>query len=75
MMVPDGHDWLEYMVREATPSPRQLGVRNHYALDSLDLKKVYQTVVECGYKPPSEPNIARDGPLAAANVRQEFHPH
>jgi catechol 2,3-dioxygenase-like lactoylglutathione lyase family enzyme len=61
MMVPDGHDWLEYMVREATPNPRQLGVLNHYALDSLDLKKVYQTVVERGYKPPSEPNIARDG--------------
>jgi len=61
MMVPDGHDWLEYMVREAAPNPRQLGVLNHYALDSLDLKKVYQTVVERGYKPPSEPNIARDG--------------
>jgi lactoylglutathione lyase len=61
MMVPDGHDWLEYMVREATPTPRQLGVLNHYALESMDLKKVYQSVVERGYKPPNEPNIARDG--------------
>lgn len=61
MMVPDGHDWLEYMVRETTPTPQQLGVLNHYCLGTLDIKKVYQTVVDRGYKPPREPNIARDG--------------
>jgi catechol 2,3-dioxygenase-like lactoylglutathione lyase family enzyme len=61
MMVPDGYDWVEYMVTTATPSPRQLGVLHHYALDTLDVQKAYRTVVERGYKPPSEPAIARDG--------------
>ena len=61
MMVPDGYDWVEYMVAETTPTPKQLGVLNHYALDTLDVQKVYQTVVERGYKPPSEPAIAVDG--------------
>jgi lactoylglutathione lyase len=61
MMVPDGYDWIEYMVREAAPTPRQLGVLHHYALSTLDIQKVYQTVQERGYKPPQPPNIARDG--------------
>ena len=61
MMVPDGYDWVEYMVAETTPSPRLLGVLNHYALGTLDVQKVYRTVVERGYKPPSEPAIAVDG--------------
>jgi catechol 2,3-dioxygenase-like lactoylglutathione lyase family enzyme len=61
MMVPDGHDWLEYMVRPAQPTPRQLGVLNHYALGTLDIDKVHKTVIERGYTPPQPPNIARDG--------------
>jgi hypothetical protein len=61
MMVPDGHDWLEYMVTQNTPTPQQLGVLHHYALETLDIQKVYTSVVERGYKPPAEPNIARDG--------------
>jgi catechol 2,3-dioxygenase-like lactoylglutathione lyase family enzyme len=61
MMVPDGYDWVEYMVTENTPTPQQLGVLHHYALDTLDVQKVYQTVVERGYTPPREPAIARDG--------------
>jgi catechol 2,3-dioxygenase-like lactoylglutathione lyase family enzyme len=61
MMVPDGSDWVEYMVRPNPPTPRQLGVFNHYALDTMDVQQVYKTVVERGYKPPQEPAIARDG--------------
>jgi lactoylglutathione lyase len=61
MMVPDGYDWVEYMVTTTEPTPQQLGVLNHYALDTLDVKKVYATVVERGYKPPREPAIAVDG--------------
>ena len=61
MMVPDGYDWIEYMVSPTRPSPKQLGVLHHYALESMDLQPVYKTVVERGYKPPQEPNIARDG--------------
>jgi lactoylglutathione lyase len=61
VMVPDGYDWIEYMVRESQPTPQQLGVLHHYALESMDVKQVYQTVVDRGYKPPRDPNIARDG--------------
>jgi catechol 2,3-dioxygenase-like lactoylglutathione lyase family enzyme len=60
MMVPDGYDWLEYMVSQTPPTPRQLGVLHHYALGTLDIQTVYRTVVERGYKPPQEPAIARD---------------
>jgi catechol 2,3-dioxygenase-like lactoylglutathione lyase family enzyme len=61
LMVPDGFDWIEYMVRETQPSPQQLGVLHHYALGTLDVQKIYKTVVERGYTPPREPAIARDG--------------
>jgi catechol 2,3-dioxygenase-like lactoylglutathione lyase family enzyme len=61
MLVPDGHDWVEYMVSAERPSPEQLGVLHHYCLETLDVQKVYQTVMERGYKPPRDPAIARDG--------------
>lgn len=61
MMVPDGYDWIEYMVREATPTPQQLGVLNHYALSTMDVQQVYKKVKERGYDPPKEPAIGRDG--------------
>jgi hypothetical protein len=61
MLVPDGHDWVEYMVTETEPTPQQLGVLHHYCLGTLDIQNTYKTVLERGYKPPRPPNIARDG--------------
>jgi lactoylglutathione lyase len=61
MLVPDGDDWVEYMVTDADPTPQQLGVLHHYCLSTLDIQNVYKTVVERGYNPPKPPNIARDG--------------
>ena len=61
LLVPDGHDWVEYMVTEAQPTPKELGVLHHYCLGTLDIQKAYNTVVERGYNPPKPPNIARDG--------------
>jgi catechol 2,3-dioxygenase-like lactoylglutathione lyase family enzyme len=61
LMVPDGFDWLEYMVNPNPQTPKQLGVLHHYALGTLDIQKVYKTVMERGYQPPQPPNIARDG--------------
>jgi len=73
MMVPDGFDWLEYMVtRTATPTPRQLGVWHHYALGTLDIQRVYQTVVARGYQPPQEPAIGRDGRWLLQMYDQNF---
>ena len=32
MRVPEGRDWLEYMMNVKNPTPRTLGVMNHMAL-------------------------------------------
>jgi catechol 2,3-dioxygenase-like lactoylglutathione lyase family enzyme len=61
LMVPDGYDWIEYMVRDTTPTPQQLGVLHHYALSTMDIQQVYKTVTERGYNPPKPPAIGRDG--------------
>jgi catechol 2,3-dioxygenase-like lactoylglutathione lyase family enzyme len=61
MMVPDGNNWLEYMVSRDTPSPQQLGVWHHVCVGTLDIQSLYKTVVERGYTPRREPNIAHDG--------------
>jgi catechol 2,3-dioxygenase-like lactoylglutathione lyase family enzyme len=63
MMVPDGNNWVEYMVSRDTPSPQQLGVWHHVCVGTLDMPALYKTVVERGYTPRREPNIARDGRL------------
>jgi len=60
--VPDGNNWIEYMMwREPPPNARQLGVWHHVCVGTLDIQGVYKTVMERGYIPPREPNIARDG--------------
>jgi len=61
LMVPDGDNWIEYMVSRGTPSPQQLGVWHHVAVGTLDIQSLYKTVLSRGYTPPREPNIARDG--------------
>lgn len=61
MLVPEGHDWVEYMVSETEPTIQQLGTMHHYCLETKDIQQVYKTVLSKGYQPPREPNIARDG--------------
>jgi len=61
MMVPDGNNWIEYMVSRDTPSPQQLGVWHHVCVGTADIQGLYKTVVGRGYTPRREPNIARDG--------------
>ena len=60
-LVPDGSDWVEYMMGSATPNPRQLGGMHHYCVGVLDIQKPYQTVVERGYTKALKPVLARDG--------------
>lgn len=60
-MVPNGNNWLEYMVSRGTPSPQQLGVWHHVCVGTLDIQGLYKTVVSRGYTPRREPNIGRDG--------------
>ncbi len=61
MAVPDGNQWIEYMVNTGTPTPRQLGVLNHLALGTLDIEAVHTQVVDRGYTDKAVPDIGRDG--------------
>ncbi len=60
MRVPDGTDWLEYMLNVHNPSPRTLGVMNHLALGVPDINAGYDTVVARDLK-CDKPQIGRDG--------------
>jgi lactoylglutathione lyase len=61
MRVPDGSDWLEYMLNTHNPSPRTLGVMHHLALGVPNIKEAYSTITSRGYKPEQPPKIGRDG--------------
>jgi len=61
MRVPDGTDWLEYMLISSTPTPKQLGVLHHLALGVPDIKAGFKTVASRGITPPQPPKIGRDG--------------
>jgi catechol 2,3-dioxygenase-like lactoylglutathione lyase family enzyme len=59
-LVPNGSDWVEYMVG-TNPNPQQLGGMHHVALEVMDIQKPYETAVKRGYTAPTRPQVARDG--------------
>jgi len=61
MRVPDGTDWLEYMLNVHNPSPRTLGVMHHMALGVPSVEEGYKTVMSRGLTPTKGPQIGRDG--------------
>jgi catechol 2,3-dioxygenase-like lactoylglutathione lyase family enzyme len=61
MRVPDGTDWLEYMLNVHNPTPKQLGVMHHLALGVDSIQQGYKEVLANGLKPPQPPKIGRDG--------------
>jgi Lactoylglutathione lyase and related lyases len=61
MRVPDGTDWLEYMLNVHNPSPHTLGVMHHMALGVSEVQPAYKTVLARGHQPPKPPQIGRDG--------------
>jgi catechol 2,3-dioxygenase-like lactoylglutathione lyase family enzyme len=61
MRVPDGTDWLEYMLNVHDPDPRLLGIVNHFALGVPSVKTGYETVTKRGYNSEEKPQIGRDG--------------
>ena len=61
MRVPDGTDWMEYMLNVKNPSARTLGVMNHMALGVPDVQQGYKTVLSRGLTPAEGPKIGRDG--------------
>lgn len=60
MVVPNGANWLEFMLNVHNPSPRQLGVMNHISLGVRDIKQAYAAVKARGYN-AGEPKVGRDG--------------
>ncbi len=61
MRVPEGTDWLEYMLNVHNPDPQELGVMHHFALGVPNVKAGYKTAVKRGYKATEKPQIGRDG--------------
>jgi len=61
MRVPDGSDWLEYMLNVHNPDPQELGVMHHFALGVPSVKAGYDVALKRGYKPSEKPEIGRDG--------------
>lgn len=61
MRVPDGTDWLEYMLNVNNPSPKTRGVMNHFALGVKDIQTPYRTLLTRVSTLSEKPKIGRDG--------------
>ena len=62
MQVPDGTDWIEYMLNvPANASHKTLGVMNHIALGVPDIHVAQAQLIKNGWKGIEEPKIGRDG--------------
>ena len=62
MQIPDGTDWVEYMLNiRANADKRTLGVMNHIALGVPDIHARQKEIIASGVQPKEEPKIGRDG--------------
>ncbi len=61
MRVPEGTDWLEYMLNVHNPDPHQLGVMHHLSLGVPSIKAGYELAIKRGYTASERPKIGRDG--------------
>ena len=62
MQVPDGTDWVEYMLNiSPTADKHTLGVMNHIALGVTDIQATKAQLLKNGWKPGEEPKLGRDG--------------
>jgi catechol 2,3-dioxygenase-like lactoylglutathione lyase family enzyme len=62
MQVPDGTDWIEYMLKvPENATHKQLGVMNHIALGVPDIHAAQEQLIKNGWKGTEEPKIGRDG--------------
>jgi catechol 2,3-dioxygenase-like lactoylglutathione lyase family enzyme len=62
MQVPDGTDWVEYMLNiSPTADKHTLGVMNHIALGVPDIHAAKAQLIKNGWKPGEEPKLGRDG--------------
>jgi catechol 2,3-dioxygenase-like lactoylglutathione lyase family enzyme len=64
LQVPDGTDWLEYMLRQPEhPDQRTNGVMNHISLGVADMKKAQAMLESHGWKPhgAEKAQMGKDG--------------
>jgi catechol 2,3-dioxygenase-like lactoylglutathione lyase family enzyme len=62
MQVPDGTDWIEYMLNvPANADHHTLGVMNHIALGVPSIKAAREQLIKNGWTPGEEPKIGRGG--------------
>ena len=61
MRVPEGMDWLEYMLNQPHPSTRTRGVMNHLALGVPSADKAFEILSARGAAVKDKPKIGRDG--------------
>ena len=62
MQVPDGTDWIEYMLNVPMDADHNtLGVMNHIALGVSDIHVAEQQLRKNGWKGTEQPQIGRDG--------------
>lgn len=62
MQVPDGTDWIEYMLNvDPKADAKELGVMNHIGLGVADVRAAAKELEKNGVKLNEEPEIGRDG--------------
>lgn len=64
MQVPDGTDWVEYMLHAGDhPSMRQIGVDDHFSLGVADMSTVEEKLKQRGFPPGAQKQrqMGRDG--------------
>ena len=64
MQVPDGTDWLEFMVNVSPDADQRLrGMMNHIAIGVTDIQAAKAQLIKNGAKLTEEPKMGRDGKL------------
>jgi catechol 2,3-dioxygenase-like lactoylglutathione lyase family enzyme len=62
LQVPDGSDWLEFMLYDPVGKDKHfLGVMNHIALGVTDIQAAKAQLIKNGFKLTEEPKLGRDG--------------
>jgi catechol 2,3-dioxygenase-like lactoylglutathione lyase family enzyme len=62
LQVPDGTDWIEFMVNlPAAPDQHLRGIMNHLAIGVLDIQREREQLVKNGVHLTEEPKLGRDG--------------
>ena len=62
MQVPEGVDWLEFMVNVAPDADQRLrGIMNHIAIGTTDIHAMQKKLTDNGVKLTEQPKIGRDG--------------